>query len=100
MQRYAPFIRATQCYFNRKILQHDSEDIYEGRTVIYYRTGESWLREDIVSIYENTLDAISTLEEDTLFRLRNVSLEEGYDVASAVQMMAVYTRGDTHRFYR
>jgi hypothetical protein len=39
MQHNAPFIRSAQCYFNSLVLQHTSQDIYEGSDVVYYRTG-------------------------------------------------------------
>ena len=39
MQRHAPFVRTAQCYFNEILFLHDSQDIYEGDDVIYWRNG-------------------------------------------------------------
>jgi hypothetical protein len=40
MLRNGPFIRTAQNYFNFKVLEHASQDIYEGHDVIYWRNGE------------------------------------------------------------
>jgi hypothetical protein len=39
VQRHAPFIRTAQCFFNEAVFLHDSQDIYEGSDVIYWRNG-------------------------------------------------------------
>ena len=39
VQRHGPFIRTAQCFFNEAVFLHDSQDIYEGTDVIYWRNG-------------------------------------------------------------
>jgi len=51
MQHYAPFVRASQCFFNELILEHDSQDIYEGADVIYWRVGEYYDFTKIKGVY-------------------------------------------------
>jgi hypothetical protein len=39
VQRHGPFIRTAQCFFNERVFLHDSQDIYEGTDVIYWKNG-------------------------------------------------------------
>lgn len=51
MQRHAPFVRTAQSYFNEIVLQHYSQDIYEGTDVIYWKTGEYYQFQDIKDVF-------------------------------------------------
>lgn len=51
MQYYGPYVRTVQNYFNYHLLQHDSQDLYEGSTVIYYRTQEYFMASDIFEFF-------------------------------------------------
>jgi hypothetical protein len=52
MQYHAPFIRTAQCYFNEIVLEHYSQDIYEGADVIYWRDGEYYNFQDVLALYK------------------------------------------------
>jgi len=47
VQRHAPFVRTAQCFFNEAVFLHDSQDIYEGGDVIYWRNGEYYSFKDM-----------------------------------------------------
>lgn len=80
MQRYAPFIRASQSYFNEIILEHYSQDIYEGRDVIYWKTGEYYKYQDILDVFRRLNKTLYDLNTNSLFVLPPQYNEAEYQV--------------------
>jgi hypothetical protein len=70
MQHYGPFVRTVQCFFNYHILEHDSQDIYEAPNVIYYRTAEYYLKNEIIGFFRNYQNSIEVFFEDSFFTTR------------------------------
>lgn len=79
MQYHAPFIRTAQCYFNEIILEHYSQDIYEGTDVIYWRDGEYYNFQDVLGLYKRLNSTILELEANSLFKIQpRVAGRNGY----------------------
>jgi hypothetical protein len=86
MQRHAPFARASQSYFNEIILQHYSQDIYEGRDVIYWKTGEYYQYQDILDVFRRLNDTLYALNTNSLY-----VLPKQYNAAEdQVELLAKY----------
>lgn len=86
MQRNAPFIRTAQCFFNEIILEHYSQDIYEGADVIYWKTGEYYRYQDIIAVFERLNTTIMELDTNSMFNLVNSGNQQEY----AVEILAKY----------
>ena len=86
MQRNAPFIRTAQCFFNEIILEHYSQDIYEGTDVIYWKTGEYYRYQDIIAVFKRLNTTITELDTNSMFNLVNPSNQQEY----AVEILAKY----------
>lgn len=67
MQSFAPFVRNVQNFFNYHLLTHESQDIYEGGDVIFYRTQEYIMAEDIMGFFENYVKTMHKYHHDSFF---------------------------------
>ena len=67
MQYYGPFVRTVQSFFNFHMLEHDSQDIYEGGSVIFYRTQEYIMAHDIMAFFNRYADTMDIFRTDSFF---------------------------------
>jgi hypothetical protein len=86
MQRHAPFIRTSQSYFNEIVLEHYSQDIYEGTDVIYWKTGEYYQYQDILDVFRRLNKTVTELNINSLYQLSSTFSQEEYNV----KMLAKY----------
>ena len=78
MQYYGPFVRTVQNFFNYHMLEHTSEDIYESNDVIYWRTQEYNIGEDIMSFFDRYVYTFEIFRTDSFFYPDKETSEENY----------------------
>ncbi len=67
IQYYAPFVRTVQNFFNYHLLHHESQDIYEGSSVIFYRTQEFRMAEGIMGFFKDYSSTMDTFHKNSFF---------------------------------
>lgn len=73
MQRKAPFVRTAQSYFNEIVLQHYSQDIYEAKDLIYWKTEERYQYQDILDVFRKLNETVCELETNSLFDISHTN---------------------------
>jgi hypothetical protein len=78
MQYYGPFVRTVQNFFNYHMLEHTSEDIYEGGDVIYYRTQEYTMAPDIMAFFGRYVHTLEKFRTDSFFFPNKLTAADSY----------------------
>lgn len=78
MQYYGPFVRTVQNFFNYHMLEHTSEDIYESNSVIYWRTQEYNMAQDIMGFFERFVYTLEIFRTDSFFYADKHTNDEDY----------------------